>query len=83
MLDECNKTRQFRLLNLGLWEFLDLLALSNVGDIGSADVEDENTNVNIANTTNNNLLGFENASELSDMQDIEEDEDSLPEELDM
>ena len=41
---------------------------SDVGDIGSADVEDENTNVNIANTTNNNLLGFENASELSDMQ---------------
>ena len=36
---------------------------SDVGDIGSADVEDENTNVNIANTTNNNLLGFENASE--------------------
>ena len=56
---------------------------SDVGDIGSADVEDENTNVNIANTTNNNLLGFENASELSDMQDIDEDEDSLPEELDM
>ena len=54
---------------------------SDVGDIGSADVEDENTNV--ANTTNNNLLGFENASELSDMQDIDEDEDSLPEELDM
>ena len=56
---------------------------SDVGDIGSADVEDENTNVNIVNTTNNNLLGFENASEFSDMQDIEEDEDSLPEELDM
>ena len=56
---------------------------SDVGDIGSADVEDENINVNIVNTTNNNLLGFENASEFSDMQDIEEDEDSLPEELDM
>ena len=56
---------------------------SDVGDIGSADVEDENANVNIVNTTNNNLLGFENASEFSDMQDIEEDEDSLPEELDM
>ena len=56
---------------------------SDVGDIGSADVEDENANVNIVNTTNNNLLGFENASELLDMQDIDEDEDSLPEELDM
>ena len=56
---------------------------SDVGDIGSADVEDENANVNIVNTTNNNLLGFENGSEFSDMQDIEEDEDSLPEELDM
>ena len=52
---------------------------SDVGDIGN----DENTNVNIVNTTNNDFLGFENACELSDMEDIDEDEDSPPEELDM
>ena len=56
---------------------------SDVGDIGNDDVEGENTNVNIVNTTNNDFLGFENASELSDMEDIDEDEDSPPEELDM
>ena len=56
---------------------------SDVGDIGNADVEDENTNVNIVNTTNNDVLGFENTSELSDMKSIDEDEDSPPEELDM
>ena len=55
----------------------------DVGDIGNADVEDKNTNANIENTTNNDLLGFENASELSDMEDIDEDEDSPPEELDV
>ena len=36
----------------------------DVGDIGNADVEDKNTNANIENTTNNDLLGFKNASEL-------------------
>ena len=51
--------------------------------IGNNDVEGENTNVNIVNTTNNDFLGFENASELSDMEDIDEDEDSPPGELDM
>ena len=56
---------------------------SDVGDIGNADAEGENTNVNIVNTTNNDFLGFENASELSDMEDIDEDEDSPQEELDM
>ena len=45
----------------------------DVGDIGNADVEDKNTDANIENTTNNDLLGFENASELSDMEDIDED----------
>ena len=55
----------------------------DAGDIGNADVEDKNTNANIENTTNNDLLGFENASELSDMEDIDEDEDSPPEELDV
>ena len=56
---------------------------SDVGNIGNDDVEGENTNLNIVNTTNNDFLGFENASELSDMEDIDEDEDSPPEELDM
>ena len=56
---------------------------SDVGDIGNAAAEGENTNVNIVNTTNNDFLGFENASELSDMEDINEDEDSPQEELDM
>ena len=51
--------------------------------IGNNDVEGENTNVNIVNTTNNDFLGFENASELSDMEDIDEDEDSPPGELDI
>ena len=55
----------------------------DVEDIGNADVEDENTNASIENTTNNDLLGFENASELSDMEDIDEDQDSPPEELDV
>ena len=54
-----------------------------VGDIGNADVEDKNTNVNIVNTTNYGLLGFETASELSYMEDIEEDEDSPSDELDI
>ena len=54
----------------------------DVGDIGNADVEDKNTDANIENTTNNDLLGFKNASELSDIGDIDEDEDSPPEELD-
>ena len=56
---------------------------SNIGDIGNADIEDENTNVNIVNTTNNDLLGLENAPELPDMKDIDENEDFTPEELDM
>ena len=56
---------------------------SDVGDIGNDDVEGENTNVNIVNTTNNDFLGFENASELSDGEDTDEDEDSPPEKLDM
>ena len=33
--------------------------------------------------TNNGLLGFENASDLSDTEDINKDEDSTSEELDM
>ena len=56
---------------------------SYVEDISNADVEDERTNVNIVNTTNSDFLGFENASELSDMEEIDEDEGSPPEELDM
>ena len=56
---------------------------SVVGDIGNADVEDKNTNVNIVNTTNYGLLGFETALELSYMEDIEEDEDSPSDELDI
>ena len=56
---------------------------SDVGDIGNGDVEGENTNVNIVNTTNNDFLDFENASELSDMEHIDEDQDSHPEEWDM
>ena len=88
MLDEFNKTRQFRLINLGLWKFLDSTCFfeidySDVADIGNADIEDENANVNIVNTTNNDVLGFENTSELSDMKSIDKDEDSPPEELDM
>ena len=55
----------------------------DVGDVDNADVEDKNTDANIENTTNNDLLGFENASELSDMEDIHENEDSPPEELDV
>lgn len=55
----------------------------SVGDIGNDDVEDNNTNVNIVNTTNCDLLGFKTTSELSDMEDIEEDEDSPSEELDI
>ena len=88
MLDEFNKTRQFRLINLGLSKFLDLTCFfeidhSDVADIGNADIEDENANVNIVNATNNDVLGFENTSELSDMKSIDKDEDSPPEELDM
>lgn len=56
---------------------------SVAGDIGNADVEDKNTNVNIVNTTNYGLLGFKTASELSYMEDIEEDEDSPSDELDI
>ena len=56
---------------------------SVVGDIGNADVEDKNTNGNIVNTTNYGLLGFKTASELSYMEDIEEDEDSPSDELDI
>ena len=56
---------------------------SDIGNIDNIDVEGENTNLNIVNTTSNDFLGFENASELSDMEDIDEDEDSPPEELDM
>ena len=54
---------------------------SYIEDISNADVEDESTNVTIVNTTNNNFLSFENASELS--EEIDEDEGSPPEELDM
>ena len=40
----------------------------DVGDIGgNADVQDENANGNIENTTNNDLLGPQNASELPDI----------------
>ena len=55
----------------------------DVGDIGNADVEEKNTNSNVVNTTNNDLLGFKNASELSYIEDIDEDKDSPPEELDV
>ena len=55
----------------------------DVGDIGNADAEDENTSTNIENTTNNDLLGFENASELSDMENIDGDKISPPGELDV
>ena len=55
----------------------------DVGDIGNADPEDENTSTNIENTTNNDLLGFENASELSDMETIDGDKISPPGELDV
>ena len=56
---------------------------SYIEDISNADVEDESTNVSIVNTTNNNFLSFENASELSNWEEIDEDEGSPPEELDM
>ena len=52
-------------------------------DISNADAEGESTNVNVVITTNNDFLCFENASELSDMEEIDEDECSPPEELDM
>ena len=52
-------------------------------DFSNADVEDGSTNVNVVNTTNNDFLGFENAFELSYMEEIDEDECSPPEELDM
>ena len=52
-------------------------------DISNADAEGESTNVNVVITTNNEFLYFENASELSDMEEIDEDESSPPEELDM
>ena len=54
---------------------------SYVEDISNANVEDESANANVANTTDNDFLGFENASELSDMEEIYEG--SPPEELDM
>ena len=52
-------------------------------DTSNADVEGKSTNINVANTTNNDFLGFENVSKLSDMEEIYEDECSPPEELDM
>ena len=55
----------------------------DVGDIGNADVEEKNTNSNVVNTTNNDLLGFKNASELSYIEDIDEEKDYPPEELDV
>ena len=56
---------------------------SYIEDISKANVEDESTYVNIVNTTDNDFLGFENVSELSDIEDIDVDEASPPEELDM
>ena len=56
---------------------------SYIEDISNANVEDESTYVNIVNTTDNDFLGFENVSELSDIEDIDVDEASPPEELDM
>ena len=56
---------------------------SYIEDISKANVEDESTYVNIVNTTDNDFLGFENVSELSDIEDIDVDEGSPPEELDM
>ena len=56
---------------------------SYIEDISNASVEDESTYVNIVNTTDNDFLGFENVSGLSDIEDIDVDEGSPPEELDM
>ena len=47
-------------------------------DISNADVESKSTNVDVVNTTNNDFLAFENTSELSDMEKIDEDECSPP-----
>ena len=52
-------------------------------NISNADVEGESTNVNVVNLTNSDFLGFENASELPDMEEIDEDECSPQEEFDM
>ena len=56
---------------------------SYIEDISNANVEDESTHANIVNATDNDFLGFENVSELSDIEDIDVDEASPPEELDM
>ena len=56
---------------------------SYVEVVSNANVEDESNNVNIVNTTINDFLGFKNASELSVMEEIDEDEGLPPEELDM
>ena len=47
-------------------------------DISIADVESKSTNADVVNTTNNDFLAFENTSELSDMEEIDEDECSPP-----
>ena len=56
---------------------------SYIEDISNANVEDESTHANIVNATDNDFLGFENVSKLSDIEDIDVDEASPPEELDM
>ena len=56
---------------------------SDGADIGNTNVGDKNINVNIVNLTNYDLLGFENASKFFDMEDIDKDEDSPLEELDL